>query len=136
MSGPHVGWPMAQRSAAKRYVQFAAVFAVLGVAFSIFLIISGDSGGWALLGILARISVVGYFFIQRGERAGLTSVDMEGVTHRKIREAPPRPFVEALSVTLDLVAFHSSGHEMNPYLYAEGDPVNCIPRTLQFRWHR
>ncbi|MFH9610883.1 hypothetical protein [Streptomyces sp. NPDC017448] len=67
MSEPHVGWTMEQRAAVKRYVQFAAVFAVLGVAFSIFLIISGNSGGWALLGILACISVVGYFFIQKGK---------------------------------------------------------------------
>ena len=67
MSEPHVGWTMEQRAAVKRYAQIAAVFIVLGVAFSVFLIASGKSGGWALLGIVGCISVVGYFFIQRGK---------------------------------------------------------------------
>ncbi|WP_405695405.1 hypothetical protein [Streptomyces sp. NBC_01185] len=67
MSEPHVGWTMEQRAAVKRYLQFASVFAVIGLAFSIFLIASGNSGGWALLGILGCISVVGYFFIRRGK---------------------------------------------------------------------
>lgn len=58
---------MEQRAAVKRYLQFASVFAVIGLAFSIFLIASGNSGGWALLGILGCISVVGYFFIRRGK---------------------------------------------------------------------
>ncbi|MEU0127684.1 MULTISPECIES: hypothetical protein [unclassified Streptomyces] len=64
---PHVGWSVEQRAAVKRYLQFAAVFAVLGVAFSVFLIASGNAGGWALLGIVACIAVVGYFFIQKGK---------------------------------------------------------------------
>lgn len=67
MSQPNVGWTMEQRAAVRRYVQFAAVFTVLGVALSIFLIASGNSGGWALLGIIGCICVVGYFFIQRGK---------------------------------------------------------------------
>ncbi|MFI9054195.1 hypothetical protein OH828_12935 [Streptomyces anulatus] len=67
MSESHVGWTMEQRAAVKRYVQFAAAFAVAGIAFSVFLIASGNSGGWGLLGIIGCISVIGYFFIQRGK---------------------------------------------------------------------
>lgn len=51
----------------KRYVQFAAAFAVAGIAFSVFLIASGNSGGWGLPGIIGCISVIGCFFIQRGK---------------------------------------------------------------------
>ncbi|MEU9357724.1 hypothetical protein AB0D35_06365 [Streptomyces sp. NPDC048301] len=64
---PHVGWSVEQRAAVKRYMQFATFFAVIGVLFSVFLIISGNSGGWALLAIVACICLVGYFFIQRGK---------------------------------------------------------------------
>ncbi|URN17360.1 MULTISPECIES: hypothetical protein [Streptomyces] len=64
---PRVGWSMEQRAAVKRYIQFAGFFAVIGILFSAFLIISGNSGGWALLAIIACICLVGYFFIQKGE---------------------------------------------------------------------
>ncbi|MFE2976281.1 hypothetical protein [Streptomyces sp. NPDC059258] len=67
MSEPHVGWTVEQRAAVKRYVQFAAAFAVVGIALSVFLIASGNSGGWALLGIMGCISIIGYFFIQKGK---------------------------------------------------------------------
>ncbi|MEU4921661.1 hypothetical protein [Streptomyces parvus] len=67
MSEPHVGWTVEQRAAVKRYVQFAAAFAVAGIALSVFLIASGNSGGWALLGIIGCISAVGCVFIQRGK---------------------------------------------------------------------
>ncbi|MFJ1802529.1 hypothetical protein [Streptomyces sp. NPDC088180] len=67
MSESHVGWTMEQRAAVKRYVQFAAVFAVAGIALSVFLIASGNSGGWGLLGIIGCISVIGCFFIRRGK---------------------------------------------------------------------
>ncbi|WP_327268474.1 hypothetical protein OG233_11295 [Streptomyces sp. NBC_01218] len=66
MSEPHVELSMEQRAVLKRYLQFGAVFAVIGVAFSIFLISSGNNGGWGLLGILAFLFAAGYFFIQRG----------------------------------------------------------------------
>jgi Ca2+/Na+ antiporter len=58
---------MEQRAAGKRYVQFAAFFAVVGVLFSAFLIISGNVGGWVLLAIVACICLVGYFFVQKGK---------------------------------------------------------------------
>ncbi|MEU0132633.1 hypothetical protein ABZ172_01120 [Streptomyces sp. NPDC006296] len=58
---------MEQRAAVKRYLQIAAVLAFLGAAFAIFLIALGNSGGWGILGTMARISMVGHFFIQRGK---------------------------------------------------------------------
>ncbi|MFJ9107247.1 hypothetical protein [Streptomyces sp. NPDC102283] len=67
MPEPHVGWTMEQRALVKRYVQFAAAFAVIGIALSVFLIASGNSGGWGLLGIIGCISIIGCFFIQRGK---------------------------------------------------------------------
>ncbi|MFF6904780.1 hypothetical protein ACFY9Q_02415 [Streptomyces sp. NPDC012389] len=86
MSEPHVGWTMEQRAAVKRYVQIAAVFAVLGVAFSVFLIISGNSGGWGLLAIIACISMVGYFFHPEGEgRTGLIATGVDGVADSPFR---------------------------------------------------
>ncbi|MFJ9888105.1 hypothetical protein ACIQRW_19875 [Streptomyces sp. NPDC091287] len=67
MSEPHVGWTTEQRAAVKRYVQFAAAFAVAGIALSVFLIASGNSGGWGLLAIIGCVSAIGYFFIERGK---------------------------------------------------------------------
>lgn len=64
---PRVGWSVEQRAAVKRYAQFATFFAVVGVLFSAFLIISGNAGGWALLAIIACFCLVGYFFVQRGK---------------------------------------------------------------------
>ncbi|EGE42027.1 hypothetical protein ACIQUZ_27155 [Streptomyces griseus] len=63
---PHVGWTAEQRAAVKRYLQFAAAFGFVGIVLSVFLIASGNSGGWALLGIIGCVSVIGWFFIRRG----------------------------------------------------------------------
>ncbi|MBM7439532.1 preprotein translocase subunit SecG [Streptomyces sp. HB132] len=63
---PRAVWSTEQRASVKRYLQFAAFFAVLGIIFSAFLIISGNTGGWALLGIIVCIAMVGLFFIQKG----------------------------------------------------------------------
>lgn len=67
MSEPHVGWTMEQRAGVKRYVQFASACAFVGIALAIFLIVSGNSGGWALLAIIGCISAIGCFFINRGK---------------------------------------------------------------------
>ncbi len=57
---------MEQRALVKRYLQFAAFFVVFGVAFSVFLIVSGNSGGWSLLAIIGGMSAGGYYFVQKG----------------------------------------------------------------------
>ncbi|MFF8465380.1 hypothetical protein [Streptomyces griseus] len=67
MPEPHVGWTVEQRAAVKRYLQFAAAFGFVGIVLSVFLIASGNSGGWALLGIIGCVSVTGWFFIRRGK---------------------------------------------------------------------
>ncbi|MFC8697227.1 hypothetical protein ACIQEY_00390 [Streptomyces parvus] len=64
---PHVGWTVEQRAAVKRYLQFAAAFGFAGVVLSVFLIASGNGGGWALLGIIGCLSAIGCFFIRRGK---------------------------------------------------------------------
>ncbi len=66
MSEPRVGWTWEQRAAVKQYLWFAAVFAVIGVAFSIFLISAGNHGGWTLLGIVGCACVVGCFIVRKG----------------------------------------------------------------------
>ncbi|MGW0559643.1 hypothetical protein ACWDZ4_03160 [Streptomyces sp. NPDC003016] len=47
----------------KRFMLFATVFAVAGVAFSVFLIVSGMSGGWILLGMIVCIYGAGRLFV-------------------------------------------------------------------------
>lgn len=42
---------------------FATIFVVLGVAFSVFLIVSGVKGGWVLLGMLVCIYAAGRLFV-------------------------------------------------------------------------
>ncbi|MFF6835202.1 hypothetical protein ACFY84_25540 [Streptomyces sp. NPDC012438] len=64
---PRVGWSMEQRAVVKRYTQFAAFFAVIGILFSAFLIISGNAGGWVVLVMVVAICLVGYFFVQKGK---------------------------------------------------------------------
>ncbi|SNX88599.1 hypothetical protein SAMN06272735_9068 [Streptomyces sp. TLI_55] len=60
---PRVGWTVEQRAAVKRYMLFATIFVVLGVAFSVFLIVSGVKGGWVLLGMLVCIYAAGRLFV-------------------------------------------------------------------------
>ncbi|WP_078968089.1 MULTISPECIES: hypothetical protein [unclassified Streptomyces] len=64
---PRVGWSMEQRAVVKRYAQFAAFFAVIGILFSAFLIASGNAGGWVVLVMVVAICLVGYFFVQKGK---------------------------------------------------------------------
>ncbi|WP_244229746.1 hypothetical protein [Kitasatospora albolonga] len=51
----------------KRYLQFMGAFVAVGVVLSVFLIVSGNSGGWALLVMIASMCAVAYFFVQRGK---------------------------------------------------------------------
>ncbi|MHB9756549.1 hypothetical protein ACYBSK_19445 [Streptomyces sp. BYX5S] len=52
---PRVGWSLEQRAVVKRYMAFATVFAVVGVLLGVFLIVSGNSGGWTFLGLIVVI---------------------------------------------------------------------------------
>ncbi|MGW8485533.1 hypothetical protein [Streptomyces sp. NPDC055886] len=58
---------MEQRALVKRYAQFTAALSVAGIAFSIFLIIIGNNGGWGLLVLIACILIVTYYFTQKGK---------------------------------------------------------------------
>ncbi len=58
---------MEQRALVKRYAQFTAALAVVGIAFSIFLIIIGNNGGWGLLVLITAILMVTYYFTQKGK---------------------------------------------------------------------
>lgn len=60
---PDVGWSVEQRAAVKRWMLFATVFAGAGVLLSVFLIASGNSGGWALLALTLCIYGAGYHFV-------------------------------------------------------------------------
>ncbi|MBB5939031.1 hypothetical protein FHS42_006123 [Streptomyces zagrosensis] len=57
VSVPTLGWSMEQRAAAKRWLLFICSFTIAGVAFSAFLIMKGNSGGWVLLAISLCIYV-------------------------------------------------------------------------------
>ncbi|MFJ1592562.1 hypothetical protein ACIOD0_20290 [Kitasatospora albolonga] len=64
---PRVGRSLEQRAVVKRYLQFMGAFVAVGVVLSVFLIVSGNSGGWALLVMIASMCAVAYFFVQRGK---------------------------------------------------------------------
>ncbi|CAL9633548.1 hypothetical protein SUDANB140_06151 [Streptomyces sp. enrichment culture] len=44
-----VGWTMEQRAVVKRYTLVAGIFTFVAVAFAVFLIGSGNPGGWVLI---------------------------------------------------------------------------------------
>ncbi|WP_030542174.1 hypothetical protein [Streptomyces albus] len=58
-----IGWTVEQRATVRRHSLFATVFTVLGVALSVFLIGSGNSGGWVVLGMVVCIAGAGYLFV-------------------------------------------------------------------------
>lgn len=49
---PQVGWSVEQRATVKRYMLFATILSVVGVLLSLFLILSGNKGGWIVLGMI------------------------------------------------------------------------------------
>lgn len=61
---PRVGWSVEQRAGVRRFMLFAALFAVAGVILSVFLIISGNTGGWILLGLVACMYCAGFVYIR------------------------------------------------------------------------
>lgn len=58
-----VGWSLEQRAAVKRWMLFASLFAVAGVVLSVFLIVTGNSGGWVVLVMMLCIFGTGYLFV-------------------------------------------------------------------------
>ncbi|MEV5341347.1 hypothetical protein AB0K93_23145 [Streptomyces sp. NPDC052676] len=65
---PAVGWSVEQRAAVKRYMLFTTVFAVIGVAFSVFLIASGVRGGWVFLGMVVCMYAATLLFVGNVKR--------------------------------------------------------------------
>lgn len=65
---PRIGWSVEQRAAVKRYMLFTTIFAVIGVAFSVFLIVSGVKGGWVLLGMVVCIYAATRLFVGNVKR--------------------------------------------------------------------
>ncbi|MFD6618762.1 hypothetical protein ACFWFB_26255 [Streptomyces albidoflavus] len=49
---PRVGWSLEQPAGIKRYMAIATGFAMVGVVLGVFLIASGNSGGWTFLGLI------------------------------------------------------------------------------------
>ncbi|MGD6740883.1 hypothetical protein ACOKM3_03465 [Streptomyces sp. BH106] len=60
---PNVEWSVEQRAAVKRWMLFATVFAAAGIFLSVFLIVSGNSGGWVLLVLTLCIFGAGNLFV-------------------------------------------------------------------------
>ncbi|MFZ4191626.1 hypothetical protein [Streptomyces pseudogriseolus] len=58
-----VGWSTEQRTAVKRWVLFATLFAVAGAVLSVFLIVAGNSGGWVVLVMTLCMYGALYMFI-------------------------------------------------------------------------
>jgi hypothetical protein len=54
---------MEQRATVKRYMLFAHIFTAVGVALGVFLLVSGNAGGWALLGLLIPLWLAAVLFI-------------------------------------------------------------------------
>lgn len=65
---PNVGWSVEQRAAVKRWMLFAAIFAIAGIILSIFLIASGNSGGWVVLVMTLCIFGSLYLFIGNSKK--------------------------------------------------------------------
>ncbi|MEV4999381.1 hypothetical protein [Streptomyces niveus] len=59
----NLGWSTGQRAAVKRWMLFASLFAIAGVILAAFLIISGNSGGWVILGMVVCISLATFLFV-------------------------------------------------------------------------
>jgi hypothetical protein len=63
-----LGWSVGQRAAVKRYMLLGTVFAVAGVAFSVFLVASGEGDGWALLVMIGCMYLAALLFIRNIRR--------------------------------------------------------------------
>lgn len=63
-----LGWTSEQRAGVKRWWQFATFFCFLGVALSVFLIVSGNSGGWGLLAFIVLLWGVGAYSMRTMKR--------------------------------------------------------------------
>ncbi len=48
---PRMSWTMEQRATVQRYMLLTTLFAVAGVALGVFLAVSGNAGGWVVLGM-------------------------------------------------------------------------------------
>lgn len=57
-----IGWSVGQRAAVSRYLLFAGALSVVGVVLSVFLIVSGNNGGWVLLGMIACMDIGAFLF--------------------------------------------------------------------------
>ncbi|MFF7965501.1 hypothetical protein ACFZC3_09075 [Streptomyces sp. NPDC007903] len=64
MERQRLGWTMEQRAGVKRYFTMGTVLVALGVALSIFLIASGNAGGWALLAIMVVPWILTYVYLR------------------------------------------------------------------------
>lgn len=61
---PNVGWTVEQQAAIKRYWLFTNILTVVGVILSIAFIISGNTGGWIVLAMIACIYGACFLFIR------------------------------------------------------------------------
>lgn len=60
---------MEQRAVVRRCLQFAGVALAIGAVLSVFLIASGNAGGWGVLVILLAIAMVCSYVAQKGKRS-------------------------------------------------------------------
>lgn len=65
---PNVAWTVEQKAAIKRYMLFAKILSAVGVIFSIALILSGNTGGWILLGMFVCMYGATHLFIRNKAR--------------------------------------------------------------------
>ncbi len=63
-----LGWTSEQQAGVKRWWQFATFFCVLGLALSVFLIVSGNYGGWGLLAFTVLLWGVGAYSLRTMKR--------------------------------------------------------------------
>lgn len=61
---PHVGWTLEQHAAVKRYMLFTKILSAVGVILSIVFILSGNMGGWIVLGMIVCIYGAAFLFIR------------------------------------------------------------------------
>jgi hypothetical protein len=60
-----MGRSVEQKAAVKRYFTIATALVLFGLAFSVFLIIQGNAGGWVLMILLSVIWGFGYLALRR-----------------------------------------------------------------------
>ncbi|WP_392893167.1 hypothetical protein [Streptomyces sp. LN699] len=63
------GWTMEQRAGIKRYFTLATIAVACGTMFAVFLIVSGNTGGWALLALLLAPWALTYVYLRNVAKA-------------------------------------------------------------------